>query len=89
MKAAAWELWVTSLPLEPLELQQVAAGLRREVKQMEGQLIAVLATGGNSRVHRETLIELAELNSKLRLLEAVPALAQAEAELTSPLISRV
>ncbi|UQN06257.1 hypothetical protein [Deinococcus sp. QL22] len=67
---AAWQAWVASLPSDPVELAQVRAGLQVEVTQAERRLAEVLATGGNSRAHRETLIELAKLNSKLRLLEA-------------------
>lgn len=70
MKTAVWQTWVTNLPFDPLELQRVTAELQHEVKQGEDRLAGILATGGNSRAHRETLIELAELNSKLRVLKA-------------------
>jgi hypothetical protein len=70
MNIAAWQTWVMNLPIDPLELQQVHVGLQREVKQVEDRLASILASGGNSRTHRETLIELAELNSKLRVIAA-------------------
>lgn len=69
MTAAAWQTWLRSLPVSPLELQQVTAGLQREVKQAERRLAEVLATGGSSRTHRQASIELNELNSKLLLLQ--------------------
>ncbi|UQN10135.1 hypothetical protein [Deinococcus sp. QL22] len=67
---SAWQAWVAGLPSDPAELAQVRAELQVEVQQAERRLAGVLATGGNGRAHRETLIELARLNSKLRLLEA-------------------
>lgn len=70
MNSAPWQAWVTGLPPDPLALRQVAAELQHEVKQVEDRLDQILASGGNSRAHRKALIELAELNSKLWVLQA-------------------
>ncbi|UQN10143.1 hypothetical protein [Deinococcus sp. QL22] len=92
MTAAAWQMWVAGLPADPVELAQVRAGVQVEVEQAERRLAGVLATGGDSRAHRETLIELAKLNSKLRLLEARleagGARGRAQTGLSLPITSR-
>jgi hypothetical protein len=68
MTVSTWHAWVASLPEDLLELEQVRLGLLNEVKEAEHHLAALFELGGNSRMHRQTTIELTLLNSKLRFL---------------------
>ncbi|UQN08124.1 hypothetical protein [Deinococcus sp. QL22] len=57
-----------SLPVDPHELEQVRAERQRKARRAEQHLAVLLAAGSLSRSQQQAVIEVTELNSKLRYL---------------------
>ncbi|WP_019010489.1 hypothetical protein [Deinococcus aquatilis] len=69
MKAAEWQRWLSSLPVDLPGLQAVQEDLGRQIVQAETRLRSAVGRGNDRLEERAARVELTELNSKLMTVQ--------------------